>query len=112
MPEGGGGHPPYINQTHKEEETEVGETMTGWTCRACANEYHDKCEQETNGVYCVCPCDMALTRLSDVPRCKECRYVLAELDSHQWCINHKCGKFEPYLSNRRASHNERRTQLR
>jgi hypothetical protein len=28
--------------------------MTGWTCRACDRGEHDKCEVETNGVFCVC----------------------------------------------------------
>jgi len=28
--------------------------MTGWTCRSCANEYHWRCEDEVNGIYCVC----------------------------------------------------------
>ena len=35
------------------------------------------------------------------PRCDSCGFVLAELDGHLWCINHKCDKFEPHMQNRK-----------
>ncbi len=74
----------------------------GWTCRACSNTYHDKCEEETNGVYCICSCDKAAKGLPFAPkRCPQCRYVTAELSGHTWCINHKCGEYEAHMKGKR-----------
>jgi len=71
-------------------------TDQGWTCRACANQYHDKCEEETNGVFCICQHTTYTRQVAN--RCKECAFVLTELRGERWCIDHSCSMFGVRLS--------------
>ncbi len=81
--------------------------MTGWTCRACANTYHDKCEVETNGVYCICThARVGSKKVEGGIKCEICGYMMAQLGGHIWCINNRkdkdgnkgeCEAYEPYL---------------